>query len=510
MKTIKCISYLILSGFLFFVGCEEDEYLDVANPNAISENAFFQNEKHANLALNAAYSGFKEMNLYGREYANLVHLLSNEAELNYFANADWNQLANKEVTANNGTMKVVWIGFYRTIARANDVIQNVPYIPEGNISEVNADHIMGQAYFLRAICYFHLVRLWGVANHFENPDALGVPLILEVPSSRELLYPSRASVGEVYNQIISDLNLAENLLPDEPWTGKDVGRINKLAVTALLGKVYLFMEDWETAIEKFEIVLNSEEYDLAAELMFCCDGNHENNEESIFEIQYSKTSEADIYSGGTQQHFAMIHGASIAGGFSNMNVSQYDIDRFGDDPRLQQSVFLPGMDSLLTASGYRVVPSINTKKFFNKHEVENRDPGYSANIVVLRLADLYLMYAEALNKAGNDVLASEYMNKVRRRAYLSDPETPNPEIDYTGFTGTQLQDSIREERYRELFYEHHRWDDIRRWGIGEEEFAARGTNSAGNIVFDEHDYYLPMPQEDIDANINLEQSPGYR
>jgi hypothetical protein len=139
----------------------------------------------------------------------------------------------------------------------------------------------------------------------------------------------------------------------------------------------------------------------------------------------------------------------------------------------------------------------------------NRNSGI--NYVLMRLSDVYLMYAEVLNEKGNDSEAQEYANKVRRRAYGFDPEMPQSGVDFTGLSGTELRDSIREERFRELFGEGHRWYDIVRWKIVEEEVNKYNDFrvTQGEIIFHEKDYYYPIPLQEIDNNVNMVPSTGY-
>ena len=129
----------------------------------------------------------------------------------------------------------------------------------------------------------------------------------------------------------------------------------------------------------------------------------------------------------------------------------------------------------------------------------------------MRLADVYLMYAEVMNNLGMDNIASEYMNKVRRRAYGFSPDSPEAGVDYTGLTDIGLRDSIREERFRELFAEGHRWFDIVRWGIVEEEVLKYNQYNVtqGIIIYHPWDYYYPVPLAEVDNNTNMVPSTGY-
>jgi len=139
----------------------------------------------------------------------------------------------------------------------------------------------------------------------------------------------------------------------------------------------------------------------------------------------------------------------------------------------------------------------------------NRNSGI--NYILLRMADVYLMYAEVMNNLSNDATASEYMNKVRRRAYGFDPNSNQPTVDYTGLAGTQLRDSIREERFRELFAEGHRWYDIVRWGIVEEEVLKYNVYNVtqGKILYRDRIYYYPIPLQEVDNNKSVVPSTDY-
>jgi hypothetical protein len=130
----------------------------------------------------------------------------------------------------------------------------------------------------------------------------------------------------------------------------------------------------------------------------------------------------------------------------------------------------------------------------------------------MRLADVYLMYAEVLNNLGMDGPALEYVNKVRRRAHKFSPDTPRPSVDLANLAGTQLRGIIREERFKELFAEGHRWYDIVRWGIVEEEvlkYNVKYKTQTGPIIFQERDYYYPIPLQELNSNPNMVPSTGY-
>jgi hypothetical protein len=206
-------------------------------------------------------------------------------------------------------------------------------------------------------------------------------------------------------------------------------------------------------------------------------------------------------------------------GWSNCTPHGVNIDRFGSDPRLQIATYDP-TDLVATTEGPLAPAGVSEFNFtghsFKKYVPKdycvyatNRTSGI--NYLVMRLADVYLMYAEVMNKLNNNTVAEEYMNKVRRRAYGFNYNTPTPSVDYTGLPAIQLRDSIREERFRELFAEGHRWYDIVRWGIVQEEVLKYNDKrvSQGEIVFQPKDYYYPVPLQEIDNNTKMKPSTGY-
>jgi hypothetical protein len=155
------------------------------------------------------------------------------------------------------------------------------------------------------------------------------------------------------------------------------------------------------------------------------------------------------------------------------------------------------------APGFRCFPR-KVVDFFNS---SNPGTGNTKNIERIRLADVYLMYAEVQLKLGNTASATEYVNKVRHRAW--------DEADYNA-PGTKGEDfaavtlaTIQDERYKELFFENHRWFDLCRWGIVAEELAKYPRTLAGDVHYDDNDYYLPIPALELRTNPNLKQSRGY-
>ncbi len=522
---MKKIINILLSVLLFIsFGCS-DEFLNINNENELAAETFFTNLSNLELALNGIYSSINSAELYGMDYpAKVAPMLAHTSDQDWLGTAAWNQLGTNEVTSDNSIVHNTWRGLYRVVTRANDFLENAQVYQEENMisSEVErVNQMLGEAYFLRAWAYFTLVRLWGESTPAVDGTKLAVPLITTVPKTLNDVNVPRASVNSIYEQIIEDLLKAEDMLPDE-WDDNDAARVDAYAAKGYLGKVYLYKEDYTKAKNYFTEIVSNDELALVPfdEYDGLFHGETEFSEESIWELNFRIDFENASGFGGLGTRLALIT-APKGTGWSNVWPHDENIKRFGSDPRLRINALEPGVDTVTNSKGEQIVLEAFTgdentlgwsyKKYIPQDfSVFTTNVGYGANYHMMRLADVYLMYAETLNALGEDNTALEYVNKVRRRAYNSDPDIANAIVDYTGLTGTQLRDSIREERFRELFNEGHRWFDIVRWGIADEECSRYVKTNAGTINFDDPiDNYLPIPIKELENNSAMTSSTGY-
>ncbi len=507
--------FIVISGL--FISCSEGGFLDVSNQNELSSDNYYTQIEHFDMSLNGVYSATKSLDLFGQTFY-VQTLLALPHTSDY-----WNAQSRNEVTAGDANVLIAWRGWYRVVSRANDIIESAPeYLEEQQPNQSQQDQlddILGQAHFLRGFAYFHMVRLWGEESFADDSTRLAVPLVLSVPSSRDEMMKSRASVGQIYNQVIKDFKKAEELLPDT-WTGSNTARVDKYAAKGFLGKAYLYMEKYELARDYFEELLNNPNLYLLpySDYKDLFQGQHEFSNESVFELNYSIDMEQNVWENGMGSGIALPL-APPGRGWSNVTPHGVNVFRIGNDPRKEIAFYDPE-DSVATAEG-DMEPAGESEFNYTGHSFKKYVPqSYSVystnrnsgiNYLVMRMADVYLMYAEVMNQLGQDGIASEYMNKVRRRAYGFDPNTPRPSVDYTGLAGTQLRDSLREERFRELFAEGHRWYDIVRWEIVEEEVTKYNDYrvTQGPIIFHPKDYYYPVPLQEVNTNDELDPSTGY-
>jgi starch-binding outer membrane protein, SusD/RagB family len=518
VKGMKTYQYLIaLTMTTLFAAACSDEFLDVENHNELNSENFFGKVENFDLALNATYDAVKNLDLYGQNFY-IQTLLALPHESDY-----WNAQNRNEVVSSDENVRIAWRGWYRVVARANDVIENAPrFLAEQSPSTAEIERmnqINGEAHFLRGFAYFNLVRLWGEASYKDDSTRLAVPLILKVPSTRADMMLPRATVGRVYKNIVSDFQVAENLLPLS-WNDNNIARISSYAVKGFLGQAFLYMEDYDKARSYFEEVIANPDYDLVPFSRYddLFQGRNEFSEESLWELNYTIDMQQNIWENGLGSGIALTC-APPERGWSNCTPHGINIERFGTDPRLKISTYAPD-DLVATAEGTMEPAGVSELNFtghsFRKYvpreySVYSTNRNSGCNYIIMRLADVYLMYAEVMNKLNNDAVAIEYMNKVRRRAYGFDPDVAEASVDYAGLSNIQTRDSIREERFLELFAEGHRWFDIVRWKIVKEEVEKYNTKNVtqGEIVFHEKDYYYPIPLEEVDTNGGMVPSTGY-
>lgn len=509
------IKAYILTLFMLVAAACNDDFLDIANQNELSSDNFYTNIDNFHLALNGTYDAVKNLDLFGQTFY-VQTLLALPHESDY-----WNAQCRNEVNSADGNVYIAWRGFYRIIARANDILENAPKFSATGITaaeQQQLDQIAGQARFMRAFAYFHLVRLWGEDSYASDSSRLAVPLHLKVAATRDDMMQPRASVGKVYKQILKDFEAAEAALPDT-WDSNNIARVTKYAAKGFLGQVHLYMEEYDEAKSYFEQVISNAGYELVPFSQYedLFQGKIEFSKESLWELNYTVDMQQNIWENGLGSGIALVL-APPGRGWSNCTPHGVNIERFGSDPRLAICTFDPAELCATTEGPYAPagVSEFNYtghsfKKYVPKdYSVYSTNRNSGINYLIMRLADVYLMYAETMNQLGEDAVAAEYMNKVRRRAYGFNYNTPEPSVDYN-VSGLQLRDSIREERFRELFAEGHRWYDIVRWKIVEEEVLKYNVKrvTQGEIIFNAKDYYYPIPLQEVDNNTNMTPSTGY-
>ena len=489
----KIIITFILSAGLF-VSCTD---LEVTPTSFITEQNFFKTQDDAVASVTAVYASLSldpgEQSLFGRNLYFLTDMASDYAAAGVSAtNPQVRALSSLTHDATSDRVQVAWRQIYNGINRANIAIDNIPNVPGG--SAVVKTRLINEAKFIRGLLYFHAVRLWG-----------GVPIVLHEATSIKLesLKSRRASVDEVYAQIITDLNAAEALPPT--YGASDAGRATSGAAKAILAKVYLTRKDWPNAILKSREVINGGYgYALFETFQDIFTKTKKNGKEHIFSIQFEPNQAGNGSSGNNFQgtSFTGFTATEPADIISDVALF-YDIYAPGDvrrDVSYKKQLLNPATGTLYTFP----------KPIFSKYLDLNNlaTPGNVAiNFPIVRYADILLSLAEAINeKDGATLEAHELVNQVRRRAFAKPILTPDVTVDLVGLTIPQLRAAIQEERKKEFVQEGQRWFDLVRWGTLVTEVK---KVTAKNSVSDRNNLF-PIPQSERNLDpVGLPQNDGY-
>ena len=391
--------------------------------------------------------------------------------------SDYISLAHYQGTGqSNGAISNFWQYRYKGILRCNIAVERISQADFSD--EEMKNRLVAEARFLRGYFYFELVKNFG-----------GVPLITGFLLPEEIQGITRASAEDVYKFIEDDLKAAADVLPQRSqYAATDMGRATRGAALGLLGKVYLYQSKWQEAHDVLKTVIDEGEYKLLDNFGDVWDVDHNNSEESLFEVQYMYDGTYAL--GGS---LTVITGARSGPGDGwswgqpTANLEQAYIDA-GDTERLRWTIIKTGCTEIAGENNFDKFVENNTKIANYKDYIEKYgwdpecyiiDPSQhkSARIVrkyfvpiekrpevynidkipldhrILRYADVLLMYAEACNELGEDGTARTYLNEVRNRVKL-------PAVTSSG---NELRKAIRLERRLELAWEQNRIYDIRRW-----------------------------------------------
>ena len=459
MKITKYIVMLVV--IVLFTACEND--LDTAPEDRFTTGSFYKNASDIEAAVNAAYGGLQKNGLYAFNY----HILMETRSDNTFEEEPSNSggfgdvdLFNRVTT--NGVFRQTWVDSYVTIQAANIVLNRIEDISDMDNSLKNIRN--GEMKFIRALVYYNLINLYG-----------GVPLVLQETSNpTDYFGQGRASVQEVFNQIILDLTDASNVLPES----NDIGRANKGAALLLLGKAYLTQGNAPEAETAFRAINGYTFVNTYADLFGI---SNENNAASIFEVQF----QSGVNGGEEGSTFASKFNSQKNPGSKGNNIITQDLLNSFEAGDLRRNEII---QDPLDPTVY-----ISTKYVDNSRTLV--DDGDN-NAIVFRYADVLLSLAEALNLKGYvaDGEAFDLINRIRTRAGL-------PNLTSATITNQQeFTEALLKERRHEFFYENHRWFDLKRLG----GFVGL------NITIDQNDLLLPIPLDQLNSDPgSMQQNPGY-
>ncbi|HZY82825.1 MAG TPA: RagB/SusD family nutrient uptake outer membrane protein [Cyclobacteriaceae bacterium] len=460
MKHKVHLGILFLS-IIALSSCESFVEID-APKTQIVRSKVFENDNGARSTISGILAQMTDNGMFASgSYGSVTVIggLSSDELLDQSSSQTQVTLFNNALTPiNNSTVNGNWDAIYSIIYAANSALEGSQ--SSAMLSDEVRDQVIGEAKFLRAFSHFYLVNLFG-----------DVPLITTT-DYRVNRAAARTSMSEVYKQIESDLLDAQRLLLDDySLSDGEKTEPNKWAATALLARTYLYEKKWAESEAQASAIIESGEFSLATDLnsVFLA-----NSEEAIWQLinvspSYN-TNEAP---------FMVIISASADVSLSPAVVSAFE----SGDARLNAWVGTYTDDD---GSEY---------KYAYKYKVNFPDEPITEYYMVFRLAEQYLIRAEARAMQGNLIGAINDLNSIRVRANLSS-------VIPTGLSQAQILNAISQERRVELFVEWgHRWFDLKRSGSID---AVLGPVKPD---WQSKDALFPIPQSEIIANPNLTQNP---
>jgi hypothetical protein len=474
---------LFLLGFLLLLSAGCEQILEETPKSFFEEGNAFQTGKDATSAINGVYNRLR--NVYNMNLFYLADVSGEELEANPFL-AEARDIDLNRHTSATTIFDSFFTNSYILIDRANRVIANVPLIA---MDTKLRDQIVGEAKFLRALAYFNLVQAFG-----------DVPVVTAPTSDVTNVQRPRDETAKVYQQIIQDLKDAEAVLPLKYTVTTEIGRATSGAAKSILAKVYLTRKDWANAAAKAKEVIDSKAYSLVANYKDVFPPEKKNGPEHIFSVQYSCV--LNTYGSPMAEAFAIVFTYPIqqAGGF--LYDTPYHVKTYlPGDARKEINVITEKKN---IATGAIIKPGADQGPVNDKYWDPSPCGRSQArnNFMVIRYADLLLIYAEALNELnGPTADAFAAINQIRARA-RNGVATAEPQ-DLKGLTQTQFRDAVLQERSWELCFEGHRRWDLLRTGKFMETLQKAGVPVA------EKNLLYPIPQNEIDVNPALKQNPGY-
>lgn len=476
---------------LSFTAC--NKFLDIEPPsnniwvnNASGDSIIYKTANEVETALAGVYADFRN------EYFELDCFIIGDAQSDdAYAGADnpWMfEVDDYNCNALNGLVARDWRYIYGTIGLANLVINNVMACPDPALTTERKNEVLGEASFIRAYMYFQAVQIWGeVPLQLKEVKSISADIL---PDIYPLLFPARAPIDSVYIQIIKDLEVAvANVKPTAP----NKGYVTTGAVNAILAKVYATIQphDYTKVSQYCDAVINGP-YSLLPNYEDLWNNTAENTVESIFEVNYEGT---ETNANWGVNMFLRLFGQSD---WKKFNIPSNDLvkafDDEGDMVRKTNSI-------KFSDEGFpdNYWPQDNYPFIWKWRINGNNSP---QNYIYIRLADIILLKAEALNELGDVSGAAALVNQIRSRAGL-----PNT----TASSQADMRLAIEKERRLELAFEGIRWFDLKRNGRAIEVInnAVDGNGQKMGYNLTENRLVWPIPQGEMDINSSLVQNPGY-
>ncbi len=484
MKSIKYIFAIFL--LLATDGCED--FLERTHPGDLTYDKFYQNEEHFEASITACYYSLKKQ---VEELIAFTDLITDNVWCDYYVSSDYINFKSASIPTNSSIIQSFWGACYKSISYSNILITRIENSSvKGAIREV----FIKEAKFIRAYSYFNLVRIYG-----------GVPKYEQEPSNLNDTYSiGRSSTDDIYDFIIRDLKEVLDIDIKRSTEQKKFvkGRVTSLAAKTLLGKVYLQSGDYQNALATLEDIVKNSGLELENNLEDLYDPDGFSNE-IIFAVNYERVAgENSPFTAKTLPRFSrdiLPNVKTQDNGIGDWILEPHTVSKFSDNDKRKELI-----DSIEVVFGsIDKVTLYYSKKYLDINTTEDFQSG--SDFIVLRYADVLLMYADALNKT-NGSNAYLYLNKVRERAGL-EPLSSN-------LSKEQLNKALAEERQKEFILEGDRWFDLSYRGFDFlkktlNDFYPYGARYPEASIKD-HQVLFPIPSDEVNLKPDyLPQNPGY-
>ena len=470
---------VVLLVIIAFSSC--NDWLSIAPENNLIKEKFWTKTADVDGALAAAYDALRSSSLksliYGELRADLVEFTGSNF-------SDYAKIAASNISPTNGAIS--WADYYTAINLANTLMYYDDEVAEKDktFTPKMQDAVEAEALFIRSLSYFYLVRLWK-----------DVPLVLEPSiSDTSNLYIGKSSEKVILGQIISDLLIAKDKAYTNEFDGSNYfyGRANKYSIMALLADVYLWNEQYDKCIEYCDAIINTGRFGLEnTETWWNIYYPGNSPVEGIMEIQYDDNLD--------DQDNPVYWNLMQTSGSVELNIDRANLNLIMETEDLRKFGGSFGIWKYLGKDSQGLIPRTYTER--------------DANWIIYRYADILLMKAEALIELDQYGEANNLIGETLIRAGM--PYVPS-------FDKEILRQELLDERGREFLLEGKRWFDLlraaKRDKFANKQLIIQMILSGADIkqqavlrtkVFDTLSYYLPIPENELIYNQNLEQNPFY-
>ncbi len=452
-------------GLVSFASCKKD-FLELTPSTSLPPAVALGTESDLLIALRGTYQGLRNVDLYGRTVPVIGDVMADNAYQSSQNTNRYTLFNNYSFNTTDANVAGLWGSAYNVILRTNNIINS-------NVaSNANVDQYKGEAYAVRALAYFTLIRYFA-RPYTDNPAGLGIPIVTSFDAEFK---PSRSTVQEVYDLILDDLSQAFTLMTK--FTNSS--QFSKYAAKGLQAKVYLTMGDKANALTAAQDVITNSGFTVVSaanhQAFWTNPAIRSDKVETLFEVSSDAV--------GNLAFDALPYLYTQGGNYGDLLNSDalYAMYKSTDVRRT------------LYPTGNRPagVPVVFVEKYPSI-------VGDRSDTKILRMSEIYLIAAEA-SLPGNEANALMYVN------YITARRNADPIVS----TGAQLFEDIITERRKELAFEGDRYMDLMRL----KRDVVRSNNypsSARLITYDNFRRILPIPQAELDANPNIrsQQNPGY-